>query len=129
MKALVVDDSYVTRKLITNALSRTPIQHVDHAVDGEEAIKTLDDNTYDLILMDWNMPKKTGLEAVTEIRGKGIDTPIIMVTTESELQNVLKAIKQGATNYLVKPFKPSALAQKVNDVLAAFSVPDESKES
>ena len=81
MKALVVDDSMVMRKVLTGALSRVDITDVDHAEDGEVAIAACEATDYDLILMDNSMPNLTGIEAIQTIRSLGYSMPIIMVTT------------------------------------------------
>ena len=118
MKALVVDDSAVMRKVQIGALSRANIEDVDQAADGQEAVDLCNQNKYDLILMDWNMPNKNGLEAVKEIRGSGNKTPIVMVTTEAEKARIVEAIQAGASNYIVKPFEPASLREVVLDLLS-----------
>lgn len=117
MKVLIVDDSAVMRKVVMDALMKSDITNVGQAPDGEEAVKAVTENTYDLVLMDWNMPKMSGIEAVREIRGKGISVPIIMVTTESEKARVLEALKAGANNYIVKPFTPEIIAAKIKETM------------
>jgi two-component system chemotaxis response regulator CheY len=59
--------------------------------------------------MEWNMPKLTGIEAIEQIREKGIDTTIVMVTTESEKANIVRAFKAGADNYIIKPFNSKSV--------------------
>ena len=124
MIALVVDDSRVTRKVLIGALGRIGIEKVDQAGDGQEAIQLLENHSYDLILMDWNMPKKSGIKALTELRDMGITTPVIMVTTEAEKKSIVKAIKRGATNYIVKPFEPDTLARKIEEVVNSLKLDD-----
>ncbi len=119
MKVLIVDDSAVMRKVIMEALLKSDISNVGQAPDGHEAVKAVSEDQYDLVLMDWNMPKMSGIEAVKEIRAKGINVPIIMVTTESEKSRVLEALKNGANNYVVKPFTPELIAAKIKDTMAA----------
>ena len=119
MKALVVDDSAVIRKVLIGALSRVGINNVDEAVDGDEAVKAVLENEYNLVLMDWNMPNKHGIDAVKEIRAYGNMVPIIMVTTEAEKSRVIEALKEGANNYIIKPFKPETIIGKIRDVLEA----------
>lgn len=120
MKALVVDDSAVMRKVLIGALSRADIGDVDQAGDGLEAVRAVEGNLtgYGVILMDWNMPNMLGIDAVREIRARGCKTPIIMVTTEAEKSRVLDALKAGANNYIIKPFEPNAIVQKIRDMLA-----------
>ncbi len=68
---------------------------------------------FDLVLTDWNMPGKTGLEVIKEIRAKDAKVPIIMITTEAEKSRVLAAIQAGVSDYLVKPFTPDTLREKL----------------
>lgn len=118
MKVLVVDDSMVMRKVLIGALSRAEITDVDQAADGEEGVRMTQETEYDLVLMDWNMPKMLGIDAIREIRAAGHTMPIIMVTTEAEKARVVDALKAGATNYVIKPFEPAAIVSKIRDVLA-----------
>ena len=68
---------------------------------------------FDLVLTDWNMPGKNGLEVVAEIRAMDADVPIIMVTTEAEKGRVMQAIQAGVSDYLVKPFTADTLREKL----------------
>lgn len=117
MKALVVDDSAVMRKVLAGALSRAGISEVDNAGNGQEAVDAVMECEYDLVLMDWNMPTMLGIDAVKAIRAKGKKVPIIMVTTEAEKSRIVDAIKAGANNYIIKPFEPAKIVAKINDVL------------
>jgi len=117
MKALVVDDSTVMRRVLIGALGRLGITEVDQAGDGAEAVQLADGATYDIILMDWNMPKMLGIDAVRAMRAKGVTTPIIMVTTEAEKLRVVEALKAGAQNYVIKPFEPETIVGKIADAL------------
>ncbi|HUX06029.1 MAG TPA: response regulator [Acidobacteriota bacterium] len=118
MKALVVDDSEVMRKVVMGALSRAGITDVDQAGDGNEAVEKIKNGMeYDLILMDWYMPNMLGIDAVRAIRASGSTIPIIMVTTEAEKSRVIEALKAGANNYIIKPFEPSAIVQKIKDTI------------
>lgn len=121
MKALVVDDSAVMRKVLIGALSRAGIDEVDQAADGVEAVDAVSKNDYGLILMDWNMPNMLGIDALREIRSAGKVMPVIMVTTEAEKARVIEALKSGATNYIIKPFEPQTIVQKIQDTLAQVS--------
>ncbi|MBM3288684.1 MAG: response regulator, partial [Candidatus Hydrogenedentes bacterium] len=106
MKALVVDDSAVMRKVLIGALGRAEITEVDQAADGKEAVDAAMATEYHLVLMDWNMPNMLGIDAVRAIRAAGKAMPIIMVTTEAEKGRVIEALKAGANNYIIKPFEP-----------------------
>ena len=118
MKALVVDDSAVMRKVLIGALVRAEITEVDQAADGKEALDAAIANEYGLVLMDWNMPNMLGIDAVRAIRAAGKTMPIIMVTTEAEKSRVIEALKAGANNYIIKPFEPSTIVSKIQEVLA-----------
>lgn len=72
---------------------------------------------YDVILMDWHMDKMSGIDAVKAIRTKGKTMPIIMVTTEAGKDHVVKALTAGATDDVIKPFKPATVVAKINEAL------------
>jgi two-component system chemotaxis response regulator CheY len=109
------------RKVLIGALSRANITQVDQASDGAEAVAATQQSDYDLVLMDWNMPNMLGIDAVRAIRALGKTMPIIMVTTESEKSRVIDVLKAGASNYIIKPFDPSAIVAKIEDTLAKAS--------
>ncbi|MBI5095379.1 MAG: response regulator [Candidatus Hydrogenedentes bacterium] len=121
MKALVVDDSAVMRKVLIGALARANITDVAQAADGKEAVEAVMNDEFGLVLMDWNMPNMLGIDAVREIRAKGKTVPIIMVTTEAEKTRVIDALKAGANNYIIKPFEPATIVTKIQDVLSKVS--------
>lgn len=121
MRALVVDDSAVMRRVLIGALGRANITEVDQASDGQEALEATGANDYGLVLMDWNMPNMLGIDAVKAIRATGKTMPIIMVTTEAEKSRVIDALKAGANNYIIKPFKQATIVAKIQEVLAKES--------
>jgi len=112
-KVLVVDDSGVMRKIIVRSLNVVGVTDIVEAEDGEQAFKAFQAEPFDLVLTDWNMPVRGGLDLVNDIRATGSQVPIIMVTTESERDRVLEAIKAGANDYLAKPFEASVLREKL----------------
>lgn len=118
MKALVVDDSLVMRKVLIRALSQAGIDDVDQACDGREAVAAVQKADYGLVLMDWNMPVKEGIDALRDIRALGKEMPIIMITTEAERPRIVEALKLGATSYFRKPFDPDLIASRIKQVLA-----------
>jgi len=118
MRVLIVDDSQIMRKIITGALKKLNIKDIIEASNGQEAVDMVSkDSEINLVLMDWNMPTMTGIEAVREIRANGKKTPIVMVTTEGEKEKVIEAIKTGANDYLVKPFNPKDIQAKLEKFL------------
>ncbi|QDV61314.1 MULTISPECIES: response regulator [Crateriforma] len=118
MKVLVVDDSGVMRKIIARGLHSLWIDEVVEAADGVEGLAMFGDGSdIDLVLTDWNMPNMNGLELVQKIRAAGHKHPIVMVTTETEKSQVVKAIQAGVNDYLVKPFDQEMLQLKLQRVL------------
>ena len=120
MKALVVDDSAVMRKIVIRSLNSVGVTDVAEAGDGEEALEVFGDGGADIVLSDWNMPKMNGLEMLRALRGQGATVPVIMVTTEAERGKVLEAIQAGATDYLAKPFESDVLRQKLEKYVGAI---------
>jgi two-component system chemotaxis response regulator CheY len=117
-KTLVVDDSGVMRKIIIRALNACNVTDVVEAADGAEALTKFCEETFDLVMTDWNMPNRTGLELLKDIRAKGSNVPVIMITTEAEAGRVMEAITAGVTDYLAKPFENDALRVKIDKYVA-----------
>jgi len=120
IKILAVDDSVTMRRIITNTLKRAGYADVVEAEDGVDALAKLQvEGDIDLILTDWNMPNMNGLEFVKMVRSdprfSGI--PIIMVTVRGVKEEVLEAMKAGVNNYIVKPFTPQVLKEKIEKVM------------
>ena len=118
MKILVVDDSSTMRRIITNSLEQIGQTNVVDAADGAEGLAQLKGNDdIGLVLTDWNMPNMDGLTFLGKIREQNKDLPVVMITTEAEKQNVVTAIKAGANNYIIKPFTPEVLTEKLGPFL------------
>ena len=119
MKILLVDDSKTMRNIQKKTLESLGGTEFGEAGDGVEALGVIGANPapFDLMLVDWNMPNMNGLSLVTKVREKDKTTPIIMVTTEAEKQRVIDAIKAGVNNYVIKPFTPEGLMEKVKQTL------------
>jgi two-component system chemotaxis response regulator CheY len=112
-KVLVVDDSGTMRKIITRALNAVGLMEIVEAADGNEGLRAFQQTQFKLVLTDWNMPNKSGVELTSDIRATGSTVPIFMVTTEGEKDRVLQAIKAGITDYLIKPFSTEVLRDKL----------------
>ena len=113
-KVLVVDDSGTMRKIIIRSLNAAGFNDTIEAGDGDEGLSVFQQAPVDLVLTDWNMPKKSGLDLAREIRALGSKVPIFMITTEGEKTRVIEAIQAGVTDYLVKPFTQDALREKLD---------------
>jgi len=104
------------RKVIKAAADVLDLE-TEEAQDGYEALKILskDYKDIDLILLDWNMPGKSGFEVLEEIKGNNNynDIPVMMVTTEGHKTSIVAAVRAGADNYLVKPFTVDELESKI----------------
>ena len=120
MKLLVVDDSSTMRRIIKNTLARLGYKDILEGADGVEGWAQMDANSdIDMLITDWNMPEMNGLELVQKVRAdeRFKDTPIIMVTTEGGKTEVITALKAGVNNYIVKPFTPQILKEKLGAVM------------
>jgi len=119
VRVLVADDSSTMRKIIIRSLQAVGVPSAVEASDGNEAIQVFVPGQFDLVLTDWNMPGKSGLEVIKEIRAKDAKVPIIMITTEAEKSRVIQAIQAGVSDYLVKPFTSDTLREKLEKHLGA----------
>lgn len=113
MRVLLADDSGTMRTIQKRCLAKLGIENVVEAEDGEQALQLFMQAQYDIVLTDWNMPKMDGLTLLKELRQLNRDIPIIMITTEAERARVVLAIQCGVSDYLVKPFTPDGLKEKL----------------
>lgn len=120
MRILLVDDSKTMRNIQKKALDALGTNEYCEAGDGVEALAQIAKATgpFDIVLVDWNMPNMDGLTFVTRVRQSDKKTPMVMVTTEAEKTRVIEAIKAGVNNYVIKPFTPDGLQEKVKLTLA-----------
>ncbi len=118
MKILVVDDSATMRRILVNSLQRIGYSECVEASDGREAVDKFD-SSIQFVITDWNMPNMSGLDLARALRGhpEGKAVPILMVTTRSVKEDIIAAIQAGVNNYIVKPFTPQVLKEKIDAVL------------
>lgn len=119
MKILVVDDSATMRRILVNSLQRIGYSECVEAGDGREAIDKFD-GSIQFVITDWNMPNVSGLDLTRALRAHpdGKAVPILMVTTRSVKEDIIAAIQAGVNNYIVKPFTPQVLKEKIDAVLS-----------
>ncbi len=120
LKILAVDDSPTMRRIIINTLKRAGYNDVVEATDGKDALAKLKGAGINFIITDWNMPEMDGLTFVNNLRSNDEykELPILMVTTRSVKEDIVEALKAGVNNYIVKPFTPDTLKEKIEQVLA-----------
>jgi two-component system, chemotaxis family, chemotaxis protein CheY len=121
MKVLVVDDSPTMRRIVVNALRRIGYADNIEASDGLSALGHLKDGV-GLIITDWNMPEMSGPDFTRAVRshpnGRGV--PILMVTTRGAREDIVSAVEAGVNNYILKPFTPSVLKEKIDRLMAGL---------
>lgn len=120
MKVLCADDSGIMRRIIRDSVDVLGYDFLE-AKNGREAMELLDQNLSEVVLMilDWNMPEMTGIEVLEKVKSdpRYQNIPVMMVTTESERENVIRAIKTGAKHYVTKPFTHEDLTTKILECL------------
>lgn len=118
LKLLVVDDSVTMIRIISNTLQKIGVVNIDTAEDGEIASELFKNNEYNMVLSDINMPNMDGYGLLESIRSISKDVPIVMITTEGSKADVVKALKLGASSYIIKPFTPQVLKEKLLDIFS-----------
>jgi two-component system chemotaxis response regulator CheY len=120
MRVLVVDDFSTMRRIIKNILRQLGFNNIIEADDGTTAWEILNKDRIDFIIADWNMPKMTGIELLRKVRASEefADLPFLMVTAEGLQENIIEAVQAGVSNYIVKPFTPETLSQKIDKIFA-----------
>jgi two-component system chemotaxis response regulator CheY len=119
IKVMIVDDFATMRRILKNILKQIGFTNIIEADDGATALEELKKNKADLIISDWNMPKMTGLDLLKTVRADDSlkHIPFLMVTAESQKQNVLDAVQAGVSNYVVKPFTAEQITEKLEKIL------------
>jgi two-component system, chemotaxis family, chemotaxis protein CheY len=119
MKILAVDDFPTMRRIVKTLLRQLGYTNVAEAEDGQAALTKLQQEKFDLVLLDWNMPKMTGLELLKAMRADATlqHIPVVMITAEGRKEDVLEAVKAGVNNFIVKPFTAETLEEKLAKVL------------
>lgn len=125
MKILVVDDFSTMRRIIKNILRELGYQSIEEAEDGKVALDKLKGGGFDFVVTDWNMPNMPGIELLKAIRKDPQlkDIPVLMVTAESQKDNVVQAVEAGVNNYIVKPFTATALKERIDLIIEKTKTP------
>ncbi len=118
IRILVVDDMSTMRRIIRTILNQLGYTNIEEAENGKQALAKLKSEKFDFVITDWNMPEMDGLTLVREIRNDPElkNLPVLMVTAEARKENVIEALKAGVNNYIVKPFTPEVLKEKMEKI-------------
>ena len=118
-KILVVDDMMTMRKIVVKNLKEMGFESISECADGNLAWDALckPDANIQLVISDWNMPNCSGMDFLKKMRAdpRFIKLPFIMLTAEAEKHQMVQAIKSGVSNYMIKPFSPEVLKEKLEE--------------
>jgi two-component system chemotaxis response regulator CheY len=120
MRFLVVDDSSTMRRIIINTLNKVGYTDCAEAANGREGVERLATTTVDMVITDWNMPEMSGIEFIRSVRANAAtkDLPVLMVTTNAAKDDIVEALRAGVSSYVVKPFTPETIKEKIEAMLA-----------
>lgn len=120
MRVLVVDDFSTMRKIVKNILRQLGFNNIVEADDGSTAWEVLNKDNIDFIVSDWNMPIMSGIDLLRKVRASEeyADIPFLMVTAEAQQENIIEAVQAKVSNYIVKPFTPETMGQKIDKIFA-----------
>jgi two-component system chemotaxis response regulator CheY len=118
MKCLVVDDSAITRRILSNSLRQVGFDHILEARDGKQALQVCTPDV-DVVITDWNMPIMPGVELVRSLRANAdlAGIPVLLVTSRNAKDDVVEAANAGVDGYIVKPFTPETLKAQIEAIL------------
>ena len=116
-KILIVDDAAFMRKVIKDTLSKSGYTDLYEAVDGADAVEKYNEIQPDLVLMDIPMPNMDGLEALKTIRGKDGNANVVMCSAMGQESMVIDAVRSGAKDFIVKPFKADRVLKTVTSIV------------
>lgn len=126
MLALIIDDSRAQRRMIRRIVGSLGFDEIVEAENGQEGLDQLEANpAVELVLVDWNMPVMTGIEFVKAARAdeRYSSLPIVMVTTETEPAQMARAVMAGVDEFVMKPFTPEVLIEKLRLIGVKVSQP------
>ena len=118
-RILIVDDSSTMRRVIRSALNSLGFTAVQEVPTGAAALAQIRTGGFDLLISDWAMPQMSGLELLRAVRADAAHgkLPVLMVTGIGEEGDIIDAVAAGVDGYLIKPFKPEDLAEKIQQIL------------
>ena len=124
IRILIVDDSLTIRRIITNALKTVGFPETVEATNGKDALEKLATANVDFVITDWNMPEMNGLDFIKQVRANPLysSLPILMITTRGTEHDVIEALQAKVNSYIVKPFTPQELKEKIEGILKTVQV-------
>lgn len=119
MRFLVVDSSATMRRTLVNTLKSLGFEEIVEAEDGREALSKLQSDKFDFVVTEWNMPNMNGLDLTKAIRVSESwkNIPVIMISERSSKEDVLEALQAKVDGYILKPFSPQVLHEKITAIL------------
>lgn len=125
MRILVVEDELDLNHIICNKLTKEGY-NVDACFDGQAALDYLETASYDGAIMDIMIPKKDGMSVLKTIRAEGIQVPVLFLTAKSEMQDIVRGLDAGASDYMTKPFEFSELLARLRVMLRTVHISNDS---
>ena len=124
MKIVLAEDSSTMRKILVRLLNSLGYDDIREAEDGAQALKLVLDESFDLLITDWDMPNMSGLELINVLRTNPdtVDIPILVSTSRSGQDEVIEAMSTGANDFISKPFNDVELKAKIESVLKSVNV-------
>ena len=117
IKVTIIDDHTLFREGLQRLLVRHDIDVISSVSNGEEGIKSIEKIEPDIILLDLRMPDISGIEVLKKLREKNKTLPIVMLTTSDDEKDLIEALRNGASGYLLKDMEPDNLVVALKDVL------------
>ena len=118
-KILLVDDAAFMRMMVKDTLTKAGYTDLYEAADGVQAVEAYSEVQPDMVIMDITMPNMDGLEALKAIKGKDPNATVVMCSAMGQESMVIEAIKSGAKDFIVKPFKPDRILKTVSSIVDA----------
>jgi two-component system chemotaxis response regulator CheY len=118
IKILVVDEFTASRKALVYTLEQLGFENMEEVSDGYSALVRLKSALFDLVITDWEMSKMRGLQLLREIRADQVlkHIPVLMVTEDTNLENIVDAVKAGLNAYVIKPVDVKSFSEKMNNI-------------
>ena len=125
MNVLLLEDDPLLSKILTKHLAQS--YNITSVYDGNSALKSIEDNKFDLLILDSNVPGLSGLELIKELRSYNDTTPIIMITAYQDTIHLKKAFTHGCNDYIKKPFELDELDMRIGNITRTFNIEQELK--